>query len=310
MSNLPLSIFFADVITIGIGYTTIFLLASLGEIYAEKSGVLNLSLEGIMSMGAFFGYSFAILFDNPYFGLLGGILAGLLLGIIFAYISITLGVNQVLAGLSIWLVGIGISDFLYTLTFGRSMFLLTAPTLKNVPIPYLSDLPVIGKMFFEHTIIDYIAYLLVPFLWYFLYKTKAGLKIISVGENPRAADSVGINVNKVRYATVLFGSIMSGLSGSYIALTVGLYQVGIIAGRGWISIGIAAFSGLNPAYGLLGSLLFGLISAIGPSFMIIGYKIPYEFLDITPFLALIVVVMLISKRMRMPSSHGQPYKRE
>ena len=305
-----LSTFFLEIVSIGIGYTTIYLLASLGEIFAEKSGVLNLSLEGIMALGAFLGYTFSLITRNPYIGLLGGALAGLILGTIFGFIAITLGVNQVLAGLSIWLVGMGVADFLYTLVYSRMPILLTAPKLPDVPIPYLSSIPILGRVLFDHTLVDYVAYAIVPILWYIMFKTKWGLKIISVGENPKAADSVGINVNLIRYLTVIFDSVLAGISGSVISLTVGLYQVGMIAGRGWISIGIAAFSGLNPAYGFLGSLLFGVVSALGPSLMIIGIKVPYEFLDITPFLALIAVVMIISKRMRFPSAHGQPYKRE
>jgi len=309
-SVIPLGEFLLEIIKIGISYTTVYLLASLGEIYAEKSGVLNLSLEGIMAMGAFLGYVFALASNNPYAGLLGGLIAGLALGFLFAFVAITLGVNQVLAGLSVWLMGIGLADFFYVITYGKTAVLQIAPKLPTVPVPFLSNLPVIGPVLFDHTLVDYLAYLMVPVLWYIMFKTRAGLKIISVGENPKAADSMGIDVIKVRYATVIFGSVMAGISGSVISMTVGLYQVGIIAGRGWISIGIAAFSGLNPAYGLLASLLFGVVSALGPSLMIIGYRVPYEFLDMTPFIALLVVVMLISKQMRMPSAHGKPYKRE
>ena len=310
MVSIPLTPFFIAVISVGISYTTIYLIAGLGEIFSEKAGVMNLSLEGIMGMGAFLGYAFSLISGNAYFGLVGGLVAGLMMGLLFAFISITIGVNQVLAGLSVWLVGMGLSDFLFTISFGRASHLITVPKLPTVPIPYLSGIPIVGQMLFDHTLLDYVAYLIVPLLWYIMFRTKFGLKIISVGENPRAADSVGINVNRTRYIMVLFGSSMAGISGSIISLTTGLYQVGMIAGRGWIAIGIAAFSGLNPAYGLLASLIFGVISAFGPSLMIIGYRIPYEFLDMTPFIALLVVVMMISKRMLMPSAHGKPYKRE
>jgi simple sugar transport system permease protein len=310
LASIPLIPFFIAVISIGISYTTIYLIASLGEIFSEKAGVLNLSLEGVMAMGAFLGYVFSFISGNPYFGLVGGLVAGLILGLLFAFISITIGVNQVLAGLSVWLVGMGLSDFIYTISFGRTSYLITVPKLPTVPVPYLSGIPIIGQMLFDHTLVDYAAYLSVPLLWYIMFRTNFGLKIISVGENPRAADSLGINVNRIRYIMVLFDSSMAGLSGSMISLTAGLYQVGMIAGRGWIAIGIAAFSGLNPAYGLLASLIFGVVSAFGPSLMIVGYRIPYEFLDMTPFIALLVVVMMISKRMLMPSALGKPYKRE
>jgi ABC-type uncharacterized transport system permease subunit len=298
--------FFLEIIKIGIGYTTVFLLASLGDIYAEKSGIPNLSLEGVMGMGAFLGFYFALIFQNSYMGLLGGILAGAVMGVALSYLVIDLAINQVLAGLSMWLVGMGLSDFLYTLSFSHYPYLVTAPKLPT----YFVSSNLIVSVLLNHTLVDYAAFLSVPLLWFFLFKTKYGLMIIAVGEDPKAADAVGTNVRMVRYATLIFSSTMGGIAGSLIALTVGLYQVGMIAGRGWISIGIANFSGFNPAYGLLASLLFGVISALGPSFMVIGYKIPYEFLNMTPFLALIIAVMIVAKKAIFPASHGQPYKRE
>ncbi|MDG7038289.1 MAG: ABC transporter permease [Nitrososphaerota archaeon] len=310
ISSYTLLDFIIAVIGVGISYTTIYLAASLGEIFSEKGGVMNLALEGIMAMGAFVAYGIAFNTGNVYLGVVAGIVTGMMMGLLFGFLAITIRINQVLAGLSVWLVGYGISYFIYELTYNRSLILLHSPTLPTVPIPYLVSIPYIGQALFNHTIIDYIVYLIVPLLWYIMFKTKWGLKIIAVGENPRAADSVGIGVNKVRYLVVLFGSAMAGLAGAIISLEVGLFIIGITGGRGFIAVGIAVFSGFNPLYGLLASLLFGVVSAVGPSLAIIGIRIPYEFLDMLPFLLLIVAAMIIARRLLTPSALSMPYQRE
>jgi len=188
------------------------LLATLGEIYAERSGVLNLGVEGMMIIGSITAFSIALITSNPWLGIILAAIAGGILALIHAFASITLRANQIVSGLAITMFGLGLSGLL-----GKNYVGLPLPShIRPVPIPFLSNIPVLGPFLFKHDLLVYISLILVPILWIILFKTKVGINIRSVGENPAAADALGVNVYRIRYFCVIFGGVLAGLAGAYL----------------------------------------------------------------------------------------------
>ena len=209
-------------------------LAGVGEVYCERSGVLNLGIEGIMLMAAFLSFYFAYVTGSLLVGYLVAVLVGLAMGLLMAFMSITLRVNQVIAGMGIFFLGFGLSDFLYRSIFGEEY--VTIAKSVQVPIPVLSDVPLIGGALFKQYPAVYLSYVAIPLLWYMLYRSRWGLSLRAVGENPRAADTLGVNVVLVRYLAVLFGSAMAGLAGGFLCLgVVGLFFENLTFGMGFIA---------------------------------------------------------------------------
>ncbi|RLF17482.1 MAG: ABC transporter permease, partial [Thermoprotei archaeon] len=241
-------------INISIKAGTPLLLASLGEIYAERSGILNLGLEGIMLVGAVTGFILAHSTGNPLIGIIVSLLAGALMGLMHAFVCVTLRANQVVAGLALVMIGTGLSSLL-----GRSYVgVALEKPLRPLKIPVLSEIPILGEGFFYHDILIYTSYVLVPLLWFILYKTKVGIQIRAVGENPAAADSMGVNVYLIRYACTIFGGSLAGLAGAYISLAyTPMWMEGITVGKGWIALALVIFAMWDPLRAVLGAYLFG-----------------------------------------------------
>ena len=306
-------------ITIRAGTSLVY--ATIGEIYTERSGVLNLGLEGMMLMGAVTSFAVAYHTGSLLLSILTAMGIGLILASIHAFLSITMRANQVVSGLSVTLFGTGLASFLGQRLGPESnnFFLvgLTAVRFQRYQIPVLSEIPVFGALFYQD-MLTYIMYFLVPLAWYFMYKSKHGLNLRAVGENPQTADAMGINVTKIRYLYTIIGGMLVSLGGAHLSLS---YTPGwtenITGGRGWIVIALVIFSMWNPARAIYGALLFGGINAIQFRLQIAGAAIPSSVLGMLPYLATIAVLVLVTwwetkgkKRLGAPGSLGVPYMRE
>jgi ABC-type uncharacterized transport system permease subunit len=294
----------------GVRMATPLVLAALGEIVAERSGVMNLGLEGIMTVGAFAAYVGTLYSGSFSIGLLLAILAGACFGLLMSYMSITLRCNQVVSGLSIWLFGTGVVGFIFLGTFGAVTVPETIPTLSAIEIPLLSSIPIIGDIFFKHHILVYLSFVLVLVFWLFLFKTTYGLRITSVGENPHAADTLGINVFRIRYLCVVFGSMMAAIAGATLTFELGFFREYMVAGRGWMTIAIVIFGNWAPLRALGGALLFGLADGLQMRIGALGYFVmEYQILRTLPYLVTIAALILISRRAGGPAALGVPFER-
>ena len=286
------------------------LFAALGEILTERAGVLNLGLEGLMLVGGMAGFAAASQYMSPWAGLAAALIAGAILGLIFGFLTITLRANQVVSGLALTTLGIGLSAFLGKSLLGRG---LTTP-FSNYSIPFLSEIPVLGIALFQHDALVYLSFVLVFTLWFFIYKTQAGLHMRSVGENPRAADTLGINITRQRYLYTIIGGALVALGGAYLSIAyVPSWLENMTAGRGWIALAVVIFSGWNPLAALAGAYLFGGVNALSLYVQAFGSRIPTHFLGMAPYLMTIIVLILATRGKRggaAPAVLGLPYDSE
>jgi ABC-type uncharacterized transport system permease subunit len=292
-----------------LAYGTPLLLATLGEIYAERSGVLNLGVEGMMIIGAYTGFSVALVTGNPWVGILAAAVVGGAFSLIHSFASITLRANQVVSGLALTMLGLGLSGVLGRGWEGRPL----AVPLGKITVPGLSQIPILGPILFEgQNLLVYISILLVPLMWYVLYRTRIGISIRSVGEDPATADSLGVNVALVRYACVFVGGILAGVAGGY--LSVGYrpaWTEGMTAGTGWVVIALTIFAFWNPALGLAGAYFFAILFHL--SFRL-QEQLPPELLKAMPYAFAIIILVIVSrgtlrKRMGAPAALTLPYTR-
>lgn len=289
------------------------LFATIGEVFTERSGVLNLGVEGVMLMGALSGFATAYGTQSLTLGLVAAMVVGGVFSLIHALFAITLRANQVVCGLALTTVGMGLSSFL-----GRPLIGRVGARFSAWPIPLLSDVPVLGSALFNQVTPVYLAYVLVPAVWFFLFNTRAGLNLRSVGENPAAADSAGIPVLATRYLWTVFGGMMAGLGGAYLSLayTPG-WKENMTSGQGWIAIAMVIFGLWNPWRAALGALLFGGVNAV--QFTLEAKQIsliPSYILRMLPYLFTIAILVLITRskgiraRVSAPGGLGVPFERE
>lgn len=290
------------------------LLAAIGETFAERSGVLNLGLEGAMITGAFFGFV-GTFFLGSTVGILAAVAAGALVGLLIAFLTVQLGVDQMVAGLVVTLLFTAVTSFLFRIMFyvpGRVSYPTVTP-IGKISIPILRDIPILGPALFTQDILLYFAILLVPLSAFILFRTKWGLIIRSVGENPRAADVMGINVYLTRYACVVISGALAGLGGSHLSLVdVGTFRDGMTVSRGFISIVMVIFANWNPMNTIWAGLMFGFTDALQLRLQSMLVIIPYQFFLMLPYLVTIVMLVIASIRGRLevPSSLLAHYKRE
>jgi len=308
----------------GIASGTVLLFATIGEIFAERSGVLNLGVEGMMLVGAMSGYSIAIATGNPWLGVVVAMIAAGLFSQIHAFITITLQADQVVSGLALTFLGVGIS-----LVLGEGLSKAGAVSLLPVlSIPLLSEIPVIGEIFFSRqSILVYFGYLLIPLSSYCVYRTRPGRHLRAVGESPAAADSMGVNVFRLRYFYVFIGGLLAGLAGATISLAVapGWFSELTTAGQGWIAVGLVIFAQWDPLRAAFGAYIFGALRRLildiqGPA-IILGLANPFFynpylgfFLQMIPYAFTIIVLIIGSreamrKRLGAPAALGTPYVR-
>ena len=309
----------ASILTITIRAGASLLFATLGEIYIERSGVLNLGVEGIMMMGAATAFAAAFHSGNVWLGLAAALAVGGLLALIHAFLTVTLRAEHVVSGLAMTLFGTGLASFMGQRLGpgGTTMVGLQGPAFERFPLPLLSSLPIVGQSVFTQDVLTYLLYVLVPVLWFFLYKTQPGLHLRAVGENPQAADAMGVSVTGVRYLYTIIGGVLIGMAGAHLSLA---YLQGwadhITGGRGWIAIALVIFATWDPLRAVIGALLFGGINAIQFRVQAAGTTIPASFLNMMPYFFTILVLVVItwweavSKRVGAPAALGLPYVRE
>ena len=291
----------------GVRLATPYLYAAIGEMFGQRSGVLNLGVEGVMLMGAFAAYYTVFLGGAPWLGVAAALMIGALMGLLMAVISVTMQAEQGISGIGLSLFGLGLSSLLLKVLVGSPVSIQGFPVWQ---IPGLSRIPILGPIFFDHDILVYIAYLLVPISFYVLYKTTFGLKVRAVGQNPEAADSLGVRVNGVRYATVILGCALAGMAGA--SLSVGLlniFQENMTNGLGFIAVALVYFGGWRPIGVLLGALLFSTVSAFQLWMQVLGVPIPSDLAVMLPYILTIVVLAVGVKQIRQPAALTKPYER-
>ncbi|MFM2481199.1 ABC transporter permease [Celerinatantimonas sp. YJH-8] len=286
------------------------LLVALGELICEKSGVLNLGQEGMMLMGAMAGFAGAYFSHSLMLGIVLAIIAGMFMSWLFAFLTLTLNTNQVATGLALTIFGTGLSAFL-----GAKLVGATIAGFPVVNIPGLDAIPFIGKIFFNHSVLVYASFILAVLVWWLLHRTRAGLVIRAVGENPYSANALGIKVIRVRYLTVLTGGAFAGLAGAYMSLAyTPMWMENMTAGRGWIALSLVVFASWRVGYIVVGAYLFGLASILHLVMQGMGFDISPNILAMLPYAATIVVMVLISsnpirQKLAAPMSLAKPFRR-
>ncbi len=288
-----------------------YVLTSQGTMLGGQTGLFNVAQEGIMLVGASVGFLGAYLYGSLLYGVLLAMVAGGLFGLALAYFTTTLKMNQFVIGLALFFFALGLSTFFYKIVVGVTLQPPLIPTLKSVAIPGLSRIPVLGEILFNQNVLVYVAILLSAFLYYLLYKTSIGLELRAVGENPKAADSLGVNVALMRYVTAIVGGMLMGIAGAYLPMVyTGTFTEGMVQGRGWISIALTFFGGWSPHLIFLGSLFFAGVEVLALRVQIGRIGVPYQFLLMLPYVATILVMMFAFRWVRAPAFLGQNYDRE
>jgi len=307
MGDILTASFFIGILASGIRLATPYLYAALGETLGQRSGVLNLGVEGQMLMGAFAAFYVTFQTGNVWLGMLAAVVVGAAMGLAMAFVSINLQAEQGISGIGFYLFGLGMSTLLFQMLIGS---VETVQGFAPIHIPVLSDIPVIGEIFFRQNILVYIAFALVPIAQFVLQKTTLGLKIRAVGENPAAADSLGVSVATVRYITVTLGGIMSGIAGA--SMSIGLlnvFQQNMTSGLGFIAVALVYFGGWRPLGVMLGALLFSLVNALQLRLQVEGVNIPSDLMVMMPYVLTIIALVLTVQRVRSPSALTKPFER-
>ena len=311
---------FASLLAITLRAGTSLIYATIGEIYTERSGILNLGLEGMMLMSAVTSFATVYYTGSVFLGVLVAMIVGGTLATIHAFLSITMRANQVVSGLSITLFGSGMASFLGQRLGPESnsgyLVGLVGSKFEPMAIPILSRLPVMGAVC-NQDILTYIVYSLLPLSWFYLYKTRNGLYLRAVGENPQTSDAMGIDVGKVRYVYTIIGGMLVGIGGAHLSLSYAPgWTENITGGRGWIVIALVIFSMWNPARAIWGAVIFGGINAVQFRLQASGTTIPASYLNMLPYLATVIVLVILtwwealSKRVGAPSALAKSYMRE
>ncbi|WP_207457927.1 ABC transporter permease [Azospirillum sp. SYSU D00513] len=284
------------------------LFAALGELVVEKSGVLNLGVEGMMLVGAVCGFAAAVTTGSSTVGFIGGAAAGAAVSAVFGVLVLFLLANQVATGLALTLFGIGLSALI-----GQGFVGIPLADLPELNVPGLTDLPVIGKALFGQDALVYLALFMVPAVHWFLFHTRAGLKLRAVGENQSAAHALGYKVIGIRFLAVLFGGAMSGMAGAYLSLSyTPMWAEGLTGGRGWIAVALVVFATWKPARVLVGAWLFGGVTIAQLHIQGLGIEVPSQLLSMLPYIATVVVLVVISRdvariRLNAPASLGKVF---
>lgn len=288
------------------------LIAGLGQIVAQSSGVLDLSVEGLMLVGAFFGFVGAFYSENLWVGVLLAMLSTAMVSLLMSYMSVSLYANQTIVSIMLLIMLGGLITFLNKLIFGVGYLPPKTPGFQALHFPILSDLPFIGEVLFQHNLLIYIGFLLVPVVGVLMYRTTWGFQVRAVGEHPRAADSVGINVHRTQYLAVIFGGMLAGLAGAFLTLGwIGIFTDELTAGRGWLAIALVFFGKWNPYRLAGGALLFGFVNAVQLRMQAMaGDMVAFQIFLMLPYLLAIGVLIMVSRKAGGPAALCVPYKRE
>ncbi|MDO4620864.1 MAG: ABC transporter permease [Lachnospiraceae bacterium] len=300
-----------NLLTRAVFMSTPLILGALGEVIAERTGMMMCAVEGIFLSGAWGGFVGAYLSGNMFVGFLSAMLCGMLVALLYGFCTVYLGQHQIVMGTAVAILMTGFCTFFYRIVFGTPTSPLKVNPLPVLRIPVLSKIPVIGQVIFSQNIISYLTYLLVPCVFYLLYKTALGLTIRSCGENPEAVEVAGINVRRIRFLAVGAAGILGGIAGAYYSLcNVGMYNSEIISGRGWIAFGICFLGNWNPVGALLFGIIFGISDAIGIYIKALGVSgIPSELFSALPYF-LVIVLTAMKKQFNVPAKLGVNYIKE
>lgn len=293
-------------------YAVSVMYAGIGETFTERAGIMNLGVEGIMLMGGVSGCLVAVKTQSLFLALAVVLLVGAAFGLIFAFLTVTLQSDQTVCGMAILVFGTGLSGF-----FGKEI--ASKPInlkFEKIAIPGLSEIPVLGEIFFKQNLLVYVMYLLLPLAAFYIYKTRWGLKLRALGEDPAVLDAAGENVFAMRYGYTIFGTMLMAVSGAFVSLAhTNVWQDGMTAGKGWIAFALVAFAAWDPLKLALGALLFGFISTLGSNLQIYIPQVPSEIYSIMPYVATIVVFIISTGNFRkkhttQPAALAKPYDRE
>jgi len=303
--------FITNFIAANLRTATPILFAALGELYMERSGIINIGLEGFMLIGALTGSISSYFFNSAWLGVIMAALVCGVLGLIYAFFVVTIKANQVATGIAINIFSLGLTTTIYRSFMGVNTSHTDIASFKNISIPLLSKIPILGQSIFNQTILVYLVLMLVPFTYYFLYKTSIGLKIRATGEYPQATDTAGINVFQVRYSATVGGSMLAGVGGSYLSLgLLNMFTENMVAGRGFIALAAVIFGKWNP-WGVLGAaLFFGFGDALAIRLQVMGSSIPYQFLLMLPYIFTVAVLAGVVGKAISPAALGIPYNKE
>ena len=310
--------FVVNTLTLTVRFAVTLMIASMGEMFNQKAGIFNLGCEGIMCVGAFLGMLIPFTIIGPgtapgyvnILGLVAGTVAGCLLGLLFGVIVITFRAPQGIAGIGMQMFGVGLAGTFFRSYIGGTQ---SITGISSFEIPLLSKIPVLGKILFTHNPLVYFAYLLVPVAWYVIFKTPWGLKVRAVGTHPRAADSLGINVTRIRFQSLAVGGAMAGFAGAFLTLCQAkMFNADIINGRGFIAVALVYFGQWHPIKIFLGALLFTFAQTLQTQIQIFVPQFQYyEFLTMLPYILVIVVLAFNRKSNRLgPTALGRPFNRE
>lgn len=295
------------ILTSGVRLATPYLYATIGETLGQLSGVLNLGVEGVMLMGAYAGFYVTFRTGNPWLGLLAAVVLGVAMGVAMAVISVTLKAEQGISGIGVYLFGLGMSDLLFQQTLG------TVETVRGfppVPIPFLSELPFIGPALFQHNLLVYGAFLLVPVSWFFLFQTPWGLMIRAVGQNPAAADAMGVSVVRIRYLTLTVGGVLASVAGASLSIALlNVFQQNLTSGMGFIAVALVYFGGWRPGGVLLGSMLFSSVNSLQNWVQVKGIPIPAEYAVMMPYVLTILALIFAVRKVDVPAALTKPFER-
>ena len=300
--------FFAALLRIA----TPLILATLGELYSERSGVLNLGIEGIMLLGAMVGFTAAYFTGNLWFGVLGALAVGAVTGLLMAFLTVVLGVSQHVSGIGTTLLCSGLAFFFYRLVFGQPSSPPNIVPFQPVPIPLLSDIPILGPTIFNQAPLTYIALLAVPLTAWLLYRTPWGLDLRTVGENPRAADAAGVSVWGLRTQALVVGGALMGMAGSFLSISqFNAFTFGVISGRGWVAVALVVFGQWSPWKCAGGALLFAALEALQLRLQAHNVlNLPYQAFLMLPFVMTIIAMALVSRNARAPAALLVPFRKE
>jgi ABC-type uncharacterized transport system permease subunit len=295
------------ILTSAIRLATPYLYAAIGETFGQTSGVVNLGVEGIMLVSGYAAFFVVLTTGSLWLGLLIAIVAGILMGLLMSFVSVTLKAEQGISGIGLYMFGLGLSSLLFKVTIG------TVKTVSGFPpinIPLLSQIPIIGPVFFQQSLLVYGAFLLVPLATWLLNHTTLGLMIRAVGQNPAAADSLGVDVNRIRYFSVCLGAALAGIAGASLSISLlNLFQENMTAGMGFIAVALVYFGGWRPLGVMWGALLFSTVNAIQLWMQVLGVNISANVAVMLPYLLTIVVLVFSARRVRQPAALNVPFER-
>lgn len=306
--NTPELVFVVGLIAATLRVATPLIYGTLGELFSERAGILNLGIEGTMFLGAFVGFAVAFNTGSLWIGVLAAILAGVIAGLLMSLLTVRLGVNQHVSGLGITLLCTGLSLFAFRLVFGESK---VQPSIDTFPqLNIFGNTPVLGPIFSQY-LLTYLAILLVPVVWWIINRTRFGLQVRAVGENPEAADAAGLNVYAIRTYALMIGGGLMAVGGAFLSLAqLGSFTFGIVAGRGWVCIALIIFANWKAFQVLWGALIFGGVQALQLRLQTLGWKLPYELFLSLPYLVTILALTLAGRNASGPSAILKPYRRE